>query len=227
MRAPCAPARILRLLKDMGTRGLQTFVSMYAEGASFERITKISVELDVSMQNMAELIKQRVSVRDAVEMYLPGTKIRNNRIPCPIHDGSDYNLSFRDGFFKCFVCGIGGDVITFVRYVLKTDFVSAMETLNRDFALGLPIGRKATLTERKAIERKVGELRSKKREEEYRKKREEQLWDKWIEYDKAVRELCPRDMTQEIDEKYIEAVKNINYVEYLIESGDYCEQPAF
>lgn len=50
---------------------------------------------------------------------------------CPFHN--DKNPSFtlfpNTGTFKCFGCGIHGDLIQFVRYIEKKDFKSAVETI--------------------------------------------------------------------------------------------------
>lgn len=132
-------------------------------------------------------------------------------------------MSFRDDYFKCFVCGVGGDVITFVRHIFKCDFFSAAEKLNRDFNLGLPIGRKASLSESRSIAKRCEELFAARREKERLEKRERELWDRWIDYDRAIRELRPKNLEEVFDDRFIEAIRNIEYIEFLIDSGGYYE----
>ncbi len=50
---------------------------------------------------------------------------------CPFHAEKSPSLSVNqeEGFYKCFGCGVGGDVITFVREIEHLDFVSAVEKL--------------------------------------------------------------------------------------------------
>ncbi len=87
----------------------------------------------------ADIIKSRVSVPEAVERYT-SQRIVRNRIKCPVHNGDDYNMRIYRNTYHCFVCHATGDVIQFVRDVTGDSFVDAMERLNRDFALNLPIG---------------------------------------------------------------------------------------
>lgn len=100
----------------------------------------------------AEIIKARVTVPEVVERYT-GQRIIRNRIKCPVHNGSDYNMRIYRNTYHCFVCHATGDVIQFVRSVTGDSFVGAMERLNNDFALALPIGEKpCSDLDKKAIE---------------------------------------------------------------------------
>lgn len=97
------------------------------------------------------IIKECVPVIDAVRMYLP-VKIRHNRIPCPFHGGTEYNLGLKQKWFHCFTCGCGGDVIDFTRKLFNLSWKDAVTKLNDDFALGLPIRSKTVSEEQqKAI----------------------------------------------------------------------------
>ena len=100
----------------------------------------------------AEIIKARVTVPEVVERYT-GQRIIRNRIKCPVHNGSDYNMRIYRNTYHCFVCHATGDVIQFVRSVTGDSFRGAMERLNNDFALALPIGEKpCSDLDKKAIE---------------------------------------------------------------------------
>lgn len=100
----------------------------------------------------AEIIKARVTVPEVVERYT-GQRIIRNRIKCPVHNGSDYNMRIYWDTYHCFVCHATGDVIQFVRSVTGDTFRGAMERINRDFNLGLPIGEKpCSDLDKKAIE---------------------------------------------------------------------------
>lgn len=100
----------------------------------------------------AEIIKARVTVPEVVERYA-GQRIIRNRIRCPVHNGSDYNMRIYRNTYHCFVCHATGDVIQFVRSVTGDSFLNAMERINRDFNLGLSIGEKpCSDLDKKAIE---------------------------------------------------------------------------
>ena len=111
------------------------------------------------MTDYAEIIKSTIPMRDAVERY-SGQRIYRNRIRCPIHHGSDYNMRIYDRSYYCWVCHASGDVIQFVQSVLGISFSDAMKRLNDDFHLGLPIGTERNGTDRARISelnRKIAE----------------------------------------------------------------------
>ena len=87
-----------------------------------------------SWDDIADSIRQTVTMGEAVAMYAPDPPPKGRRIPCPIHNGKDYNLSFTDNRFRCFVCNEGGDVIAFVRSVCGlNNRKEAMIKINEDY----------------------------------------------------------------------------------------------
>lgn len=144
-------------------------------------------EQKASVEDVAEVIHSSVTILDALHVYCSHLQPRRNRCPCPIHNGDDYNFSFNDRFYKCFVCGASGDVISLVKDVcdLKTR-VDAMKLLCDDFHL--PVNFHATIT--KEVSEKVRIAR----EESERKKREKESWEEryqrtlndWIALDKII-----------------------------------------
>ncbi len=50
---------------------------------------------------------------------------------CPFHSekSGSFSVNAEEGLYKCFGCGVGGDVITFVREMEHLDFVGAVEWL--------------------------------------------------------------------------------------------------
>ena len=93
-----------------------------------------------SRPDYAAIIKARVTVPEAVSRYTT-QRIVLNRICCPIHNGKDRNMRIYRDTYYCWVCHATGDVIQFVRSVTGDSFRDAMERINRDFALGLPLDR--------------------------------------------------------------------------------------
>lgn len=91
------------------------------------------------MTDYTEIIKRLVPMRDVAERYT-GEPIRFNRMRCPIHHGKDRNLRIYPKSYYCWVCHAHGDVIQFVMSVLGLSFQDAMQRINADFGLGLPIG---------------------------------------------------------------------------------------
>ena len=64
-------------------------------------------------------------------------------------------MSFHKGRFRCWVCDIGGDSIDFTAQLLGLDAMGAVERLNADFGLALPLHRKPTHAEAKAARRRL------------------------------------------------------------------------
>lgn len=104
------------------------------------------------MIDYAGIIKARVTVPEAVNRYTTQRIVRN-RIKCPVHNGTDYNMRIYRDTYYCWVCHATGDVIQFVMSVTGDTFRAAMERINRDFNLNLPIGEKpCSDLDRRAIE---------------------------------------------------------------------------
>ena len=91
------------------------------------------------MIDYAEIIKSRVTMQDVVDRYT-GQRIVLNRICCPVHNGKDRNMRIYPHSYYCWVCHASGDVIQFVQSVMGISFRDAMQRINEDFGLGLPIG---------------------------------------------------------------------------------------
>lgn len=146
--------------------------------------------------NYAEVIKSKVSVPSVVEMYLSTVKAVHNRIPCPIHNGTDRNLLLHQDHFYCFVCNEGGDVIRLVRHIFQCDFKTALARLNADFNLGLPLGTKPSDAERIKLKCDYAERLKKEREAtELAERRERNYLDR-LELLRSVEMICTEQAPQ-------------------------------
>ena len=59
-----------------------------------------------------EDVKRQLNIRQVVEFY--GFKVnRANQFICPFHNDHKPSASIKNDYFNCFVCGAGGDLITF------------------------------------------------------------------------------------------------------------------
>lgn len=144
-------------------------------------------EKKASAADIADVIHDSVTIQDALSLYCPGTEIKHHRCPCPIHNGRDYNFSFTDHGYKCFVCNASGDVISLVKEICELSTRGeAMQKICEDFRL--PVDFHAGLTHE--VSAKVNQIR----EEAERKRREKEEWEaryqntlnEWIELDKVV-----------------------------------------
>ena len=83
-----------------------------------------------------EEVKQRLNIRQVVEFY--GYKVnRNGKFICAFHNDHKPSASIKNDYFHCFVCGAGGDLITFTAKLHGLSNIDACKKLDQDFHLGL------------------------------------------------------------------------------------------
>ena len=81
-------------------------------------------------------LKNALKIREVIEFY-SGEKFKNNRIRCPFHNEKTASFFVNDKkqYYKCFGCGEGGDIITFVMRFFGADFKTAIDKLCNDFGI--------------------------------------------------------------------------------------------
>lgn len=157
-------------------------------------------------------IKQAVTMGQAVQMYV-SAKPKKDRIPCPIHNGKDYNFWFNDTHFKCFVCGASGDVISFVQKLFNLSFSDSCKKLDNDFGLGLY--KKVKFSDYMNIKKAE---QKQKDDEKLRKKHNEEYWNlfkKWVELDNATK---IKPINDEQASLYAKALGEKESIEYLLDT---------
>ena len=112
--------------------------------------------------------RERVSAQDAARHY-GLTFDRKGWAVCPFHSDKHPSMSFRAGRFRCCACNASGDAIDFTGRLLGLEPMAAVERLNADFALSLPLHRKPTQAETQAARRRMEIARAHKEFEEWRK----------------------------------------------------------
>lgn len=170
-------------------------------------------ERKVEWGDVAQTIRESVSVEDVLSLYCPGTHIRNRRCPCPIHHGRDYNFSFNEHGYTCFVCGSSGDVIDLVKVVCElATRADAMKRINQDMRLNLPlVGEAATGEVSDELKRRRKAAQEKRKAIEEWNRRYNELVDEWAELDKKI-----RDTTTSIEERAAANERKL-YVEYKLD----------
>ena len=74
-------------------------------------------------------IRQQADIADVMSHYITlNKKGKNYEAVCPFHDDHDpsLNVSEEKQIFKCFVCGTGGNVFTFVQKMENISFLEAV-----------------------------------------------------------------------------------------------------
>ena len=114
-----------------------------------------------------EEVKQHLNIRQVVEHY--GYKVnRANQFICPFHNDHKPSASIKNDYFNCFVCGAGGDLITFTAKLHGLSNINACKKLDQDFHLGLSQQPMSHIDRLKADREKV------KRETQLKRQREEE-----------------------------------------------------
>jgi len=112
--------------------------------------------------------RERVSAQDAARHY-GLTFDRKGWAVCPFHSDKHPSMSFRAGRFRCWACNASGDCIDFTGKLLGLEPMAAVERLNADFALSLPLHRKPTQAEAQAARRRLEIAEAHREFEEWRK----------------------------------------------------------
>lgn len=159
-------------------------------------------ERRASIEDISQAIHDSVTMDEAVAVYAPSPPPRHHRIPCPIHNGKDYNLSYTPHGFKCFVCGASGDVIGFVKEVCELATRSdAMRRINADFNLNLPIDGTLSAIQSATLALKREEAKKRQAELKAWEAKYNALMDEWVSLDKKTREVTDPFEQAEIRER--------------------------
>lgn len=160
-------------------------------------------------------VKERTDIVKVAELY--GMKLnRAYKCVCPFHKEKTASLSIspQKQIWKCFGCGKGGDVISLVSELLNINALEAAKSINSTLGLGLDPNHKNTYFE-------INKYKEKRKTEEMFKQWESKtfqllcdylhlLW-KWEE------EKAPKNIEEDPNELFVEAMHNKDYVEYLID----------
>ena len=118
--------------------------------------------------NIFAEVKQRLNIRQVVEFY--GYKVnRNGQFICAFHNDHKPSASIKNDYFNCFVCGAGGDLITFTAKLHRLSNINACKKLDQDFHLGLsqqPMSHIDRLKADRERAKRQAELKRQREEEE-------------------------------------------------------------
>jgi len=92
------------------------------------------------LARISEEILENIDIQDVIWRYVPLKKAGTNFSGlCPFHNekSPSFIVSPRKQIFKCFGCGIGGDVITFIKEIERIDFWDAVKILAKDANIDL------------------------------------------------------------------------------------------
>lgn len=114
--------------------------------------------------NVFEEVKKRVSIEQAIEST--GIKIKKGHFICPFHDDTHPSCCIKRDYFHCFVCGSGGDCITFTAKFFKLRNFDAAKKLIDDFKLDIPLEQELTTIEKLKAKRALADRQRKIKDQE-------------------------------------------------------------
>ena len=185
------------------------------------------------MTDIVEQIKSQINMRDVLNKY--GIELnRQGFAKCPFHveKSASFKLFANDTKYKCFGCGKSGDVISFVKEYFNLDFKQAIERINVDFGLMLPIHGKMDY---RAEQRARQLLRERKTKQAETNKQKQALQDEYIQafnkYHKCVRDMTfykPLTQDEPLKAEFVWAAHNIDLAEFkmniaLDRLNEFCE----
>ena len=168
--------------------------------------------------NVFEEVKARVSIRQAIDAS--GVKVnRRGQFVCPFHNDTHPSASIKKDFFNCFVCGSGGDCISYTARFYGLSNLDAAKKLNEQFNLGVYFGKAQELTtnDRLRIDRE--------RIKRERKLKEEQELEKLVRHVGSVLADIHRILWHGLKHSYSDirhqrALANLPQITYMLECYD-------
>ena len=160
-------------------------------------------------QSLFEVVKQSVTTKAVAEHYGIEVK-RGGMAKCPFHPDQSPSLKLNDDYYYCFGCGATGDAIDFVARLFQISNKDAAEKIAADFGLQYDSHIPYVLPKRTATAVQI------------QKQRERYTYDVLVRYHRQFQEwlvMCAPDSPEsDIDPRYVEAIHQKDYVEYLMDT---------
>lgn len=157
--------------------------------------------------------RERVSAQDAAARY--GLEVnRRGKARCPFHNERTPSMGFKDGRYHCFGCGASGDAVDLTARLFGLAPLAAVEQLNADFALGLPLRRQPTPEDLQAARRRREVAEAHREFEEWRKAFIFRLSRVFLLAHETLKTATALD---DLTSEQVLAVRWQSYVEYLID----------
>ena len=156
--------------------------------------------------NLYERIKASVTPKDAAERY--GLTVnRNSMARCPFHPDKHPSLKLYDDHFYCFSCHAAGDVIDLTAKLFGCSNYDAARKLAADYGID-PTQPPVALRVKKPREQNMEKLCRHLLTEYFHL---------LLDYK---RNFAPKTSLDAIDRRYLEACRNIDGIEYLLDCMD-------
>ena len=167
-----------------------------------------------------EEIKNKIDIADVAEFY--GVELnRHGKACCPFHTEKtpSFSISRKKQMFRCFGCGMSGDVINLTQNLLHLPSpLQAVKRLNGDFALGLNLApHKQTRAETAENEKRQRRKTLVISWENWKDKALKQLISREKIYKQAQRKFTPKHPNDEFNPIFVKACQSLEYLSFLID----------
>ena len=171
----------------------------------------------MSLRDLADAVKASVTARQVAESLglHPDSK---GFCKCPIHGEKTGSMKLYPGSrgWYCFGCHQGGSVIDLAMLYYGLDLTGAIELLNDDFNLGLPIGYDATEEQKAEAERRAKEREQERMKRERLKREQDEAFEQYIDIGYQIgqmrldlTEYAPKSMDASWPGRFVEALTKL------------------
>lgn len=162
--------------------------------------------------------RERVSAQQAAQFY-GIEQDHHGKALCPFHNDHHPSMTFKGGRFRCWSCGSSGDSIDFVARLFGLEPLAALDKLNRDFVLNLPVRHKPTAQERAEMERRQEIAQAHRTFEEWRCKQLQTLCDFIRAGNQLLAQRKPLESWTDQEAFIVRHLEYFTYLAELLETG--------
>ena len=169
----------------------------------------------MKLSDLADAVKRSVTAVDAARAI----GLEPNRAgfcKCPLHGEKTGSMKLYPGMrgWYCFGCGRGGSVIDLVMEYYGLTVAGAIEFLNDEFSLGLPIGYQATKEQEEDARRRSAQREEEQRRRKTAEKARQDAFERWCDlgdiywqmtHDRA--DYAPKMTDTEWDPRFVESLR--------------------
>jgi len=169
----------------------------------------------MKLSDYAAVIRRSVTARQVAEL-LGLAPNRAGFCKCPMHGEKTGSLKLYPGDrgWYCFGCHQGGSVIDLVMQYYGMDLKNAIQLINEEFGLGLPIGNRPTKEQEEAAKRLAAEREAERKRREKKRKEQNKAFLRWCDLGKDIaememdrKEFAPGEADEEWDPRFIRALR--------------------
>lgn len=163
------------------------------------------------MQPISEMIKERLTCYE----FLTGVGVhvdRCGKVKCPFHGEKTASLKVYEDpkrGWHCFGCGAGGSVIDLAMRWYGTNYRETTERLNGDFNLDLPIHKRLSKEETKAINEEIERKRAERKARQIRAEEANTAYldalEAWVKNEQVIQDKQPQGHFNEPDDEWLDA----------------------